>query len=132
MLLRYVNQPQPELQGSSVTLKATQDRIEHMHREADLIWPPQLAQLMKVNTLCFYTTETQWASGLLSNCIFLASCQCSCSLAASHTHARRQAQPGLRDPSSLLDVMHQLRHPMFVHISMVSQQPLLTLYKFPR
>ena len=45
---RYVNQPQPELQGSSVTLKATDDRIQHMHKEADQIWPPELAQLMKV------------------------------------------------------------------------------------
>lgn len=47
---RYVNQPQPELQGSSVTLKATEDRIQHMHMEADQIWPPELAQLMKVCT----------------------------------------------------------------------------------
>ncbi|KAL3146900.1 hypothetical protein ABBQ38_014872 [Trebouxia sp. C0009 RCD-2024] len=45
--LWYVNQPQPELQGSSVTLKATEDRIQHMHMEADQIWPPELAQLMK-------------------------------------------------------------------------------------
>ena len=48
VLCRYVNQPEPELQGSSVTLKATEDRIQHMQREADQIWPPELAQLMKV------------------------------------------------------------------------------------
>jgi hypothetical protein len=45
---RYVNQPEPELKGPSVTIKATEDRIQQMHREADQIWPPELAQLMKV------------------------------------------------------------------------------------
>jgi len=43
-----VNQPEPELKGPSVTIKATEDRIQQMHREADQIWPPELAQLMKV------------------------------------------------------------------------------------
>ena len=57
VLHRYVNQPQPELQGSSVTLKATEERIQHMHREADHIWPPELAQLMKVSTECPHTSK---------------------------------------------------------------------------
>ncbi len=43
-----MNQPEPELKGPSVTIKATEDRIQQMHREADQIWPPELAQLMKV------------------------------------------------------------------------------------
>ena len=62
MLRRYVNQPEPELQGSSVTLKATQDRIRHMHREADQIWPPELAQLMKVHTSLMISLLVCWAS----------------------------------------------------------------------
>ena len=45
---RYVNQPEPELQGSSVTIKATQDKIDTLHQEADQIWVPELARLMKV------------------------------------------------------------------------------------
>ncbi|DBA89990.1 TPA: hypothetical protein ACH3X2_004363 [Trebouxia sp. C0005] len=45
--LWYVNQPEPELKGPSVTIKATEDRIQQMHREAEQIWPPELAQLMK-------------------------------------------------------------------------------------
>ena len=49
LCFRYVNQPEPELQGSSVTLTATDDRIQQMHQEADQIWTPELAQLMKVN-----------------------------------------------------------------------------------
>lgn len=50
-LNRYVNQPEPELEGPSVTIKATQDKIDTLHREADQIWVPELAQLMKVRLL---------------------------------------------------------------------------------
>lgn len=45
-----MNQPEPELKGPSVTIKATEDRIQQMQREADQVWPPELAQLMKVST----------------------------------------------------------------------------------
>jgi len=51
MTCRYVNQPEPELKGPSVTIKATEDRIQQMQREADQIWPPELAELMKVRLL---------------------------------------------------------------------------------
>lgn len=98
-LHRYVNQPQPELHGSSVTLQATQDRIQHMHREADLIWPPQLAELMKVSTLCLYTTSlnTQPASGLLRKFLLLLhAITCTFWLLHTCTHARTHAQAGLR------------------------------------
>ena len=45
----YVKQPHLDVQGSSVTIKATPDKIETLHREADQTWVPELAQLMKVS-----------------------------------------------------------------------------------
>ncbi|CAF1787092.1 unnamed protein product [Brassica oleracea var. botrytis] len=43
----YVNQPEPELKSNSVTLKVSQEMINKMHQEADTIWIPELARLMK-------------------------------------------------------------------------------------
>ncbi|KAG2300597.1 hypothetical protein Bca52824_037069 [Brassica carinata] len=43
----YVNQPEPELKSNSVTLKVSQEMINRMHQEADTIWIPELARLMK-------------------------------------------------------------------------------------
>ena len=48
MFGRYVNQPEPELKGSSVTVKATQDKVEEMHKDAERTFSPALAKLMKV------------------------------------------------------------------------------------
>ena len=45
---RYVNQPEPELQGHSVTVKADQARIDSMCRDAEQTWPPALSKLMQV------------------------------------------------------------------------------------
>lgn len=43
----YVNQPEPQLKGNSVTMKVSQDMIRKMHEEADAVWCPELARLMK-------------------------------------------------------------------------------------
>ncbi|EOA20763.1 hypothetical protein CARUB_v10001092mg [Capsella rubella] len=43
----YVNQPEPDLKGNSVTLKVTQEMISKMHQEAETIWIPELAKLMR-------------------------------------------------------------------------------------
>ncbi|XP_059658077.1 uncharacterized protein LOC132304426 [Cornus florida] len=43
----YVNQPEPELKGNSVTMKVSSDMIEKMHEEAEKVWVPELARVMK-------------------------------------------------------------------------------------
>ncbi|CAA7039741.1 unnamed protein product [Microthlaspi erraticum] len=43
----YVNQPEPELKSNSVTLKVSEEMMKKMHEEADTIWIPELARLMK-------------------------------------------------------------------------------------
>lgn len=43
----YVNQPEPEVKGTSVTTKVTSDMIQKMHEEAEKIWIPELAKVMK-------------------------------------------------------------------------------------
>ncbi|XP_010491855.1 PREDICTED: uncharacterized protein LOC104769356 [Camelina sativa] len=43
----YVNQPEPDLKGNSVTLKLSQEMINKMHQEAETIWIPELARLMR-------------------------------------------------------------------------------------
>ncbi|KAL1202249.1 Zeaxanthin epoxidase [Cardamine amara subsp. amara] len=43
----YVNQPEPDLKGNSVTMKVSQGMINEMHQEAETIWIPDLARLMK-------------------------------------------------------------------------------------
>ena len=52
-----MNQAEPELKGPSVTIQATEDRIQQMHQEADQIWPPELAQLMKVTCTTWQTNH---------------------------------------------------------------------------
>ncbi|ESQ41088.1 hypothetical protein EUTSA_v10013697mg [Eutrema salsugineum] len=44
----YVNQPEPELKNNSVTLKVSQEMLKKMHQEAETVWIPELARLMKV------------------------------------------------------------------------------------
>ncbi|KAK1312465.1 hypothetical protein QJS10_CPA07g00566 [Acorus calamus] len=43
----YINGPEPELQGSSVTMKVNHEMVTKMHDEADKVWVPELARLMK-------------------------------------------------------------------------------------
>ncbi|KAL6345009.1 hypothetical protein AAG906_007740 [Vitis piasezkii] len=45
--LWYVNQPQPEMKGKSVTMKVSSDMIEKMHQEAEMAWAPELVRVMK-------------------------------------------------------------------------------------
>ncbi|KAF5743288.1 hypothetical protein HS088_TW09G01354 [Tripterygium wilfordii] len=43
----YVNQPEPPLKGSSVTMKVSDEMINQMHQEAEKVWVPELVALMK-------------------------------------------------------------------------------------
>ncbi|KAL3500395.1 hypothetical protein ACH5RR_039488 [Cinchona calisaya] len=43
----YINQPEPELKGNSVTMKVSGDMIEKLHEEAENIWVPELARIIK-------------------------------------------------------------------------------------
>ncbi|XP_039166443.1 6-hydroxynicotinate 3-monooxygenase-like [Eucalyptus grandis] len=43
----YINQPEPELKGNSVTMKVSSEMIQEMHREAEKVWLPELARIMK-------------------------------------------------------------------------------------
>ncbi|XP_058724843.1 uncharacterized protein LOC131596255 [Vicia villosa] len=43
----YVNQAEPEVKGTSVTTKVTSDMIQKMHEEAEKVWIPELAKVMK-------------------------------------------------------------------------------------
>ncbi|CAN8236710.1 unnamed protein product [Cochlearia groenlandica] len=43
----YVNQPEPELNSNSVTLKVSEEMMKKMHQEAEAVWIPELATLMR-------------------------------------------------------------------------------------
>ncbi|XP_054788436.1 uncharacterized protein LOC129294247 [Prosopis cineraria] len=43
----YVNQPEPEVQGTSVTMKVSRDMIQKMLQEAEKVWIPELVNVMK-------------------------------------------------------------------------------------
>ncbi|XP_024403064.1 uncharacterized protein [Physcomitrium patens] len=45
--LWYINQPEPQLKGKSVTLKADEKAIKELHEQAQRTWPPELAKLMQ-------------------------------------------------------------------------------------
>ncbi|XP_074579859.1 uncharacterized protein LOC141836299 isoform X1 [Curcuma longa] len=45
--LWYINGPEPEHKESSLTVKVSDSMIEMMHEEADKIWVPELARVMK-------------------------------------------------------------------------------------
>ncbi|XP_042515132.1 6-hydroxynicotinate 3-monooxygenase isoform X3 [Macadamia integrifolia] len=45
--LWYVNQPEPELKGNSVTIKVSSEMIKQLHEEAEKTWVPELARVMK-------------------------------------------------------------------------------------
>ncbi|XP_061356266.1 uncharacterized protein LOC133300708 [Gastrolobium bilobum] len=43
----YVNQPEPEVKGTSVTMKVSSDMIQKMHQEAEKVWIPELVKVIK-------------------------------------------------------------------------------------
>ncbi|KAK7320704.1 hypothetical protein VNO77_30421 [Canavalia gladiata] len=43
----YVNQPEPEVKGTSVTMKVNSDMIQKMHQEAEKVWIPELVNVIK-------------------------------------------------------------------------------------
>ncbi|XP_027332154.1 uncharacterized protein LOC113847330 [Abrus precatorius] len=43
----YVNQPEPEVEGTSVTMKVSSDMIQKMHQEAEKVWIPELVKVIK-------------------------------------------------------------------------------------
>lgn len=43
----YVNQPEPEVKGTSVTMKVNNDMIQKMHQEAEQVWIPELVKVIK-------------------------------------------------------------------------------------
>ncbi|KAK4769047.1 hypothetical protein SAY86_027197 [Trapa natans] len=46
----YINQPEPELMGNSVTMRVSWEMVEKMHREAEKVWRPELVSLIKETT----------------------------------------------------------------------------------
>ncbi|CAJ1972109.1 unnamed protein product [Sphenostylis stenocarpa] len=43
----YVNQPEPEVKGTSVTMKVSSDMIQRMLQEAEKVWSPEFFKVMK-------------------------------------------------------------------------------------
>ncbi|KAL8063494.1 hypothetical protein ABFX02_01G029600 [Erythranthe guttata] len=43
----YVNQPEPQLKGNSVTMKVSLDMIEEMHAAAERVWVPELVKVIR-------------------------------------------------------------------------------------
>nr|XP_043613130.1 LOW QUALITY PROTEIN: 6-hydroxynicotinate 3-monooxygenase [Erigeron canadensis] len=43
----YVNQPEPQLKGTSVTMKVSNDMIKKMQEEAEQVWVPELVRAIK-------------------------------------------------------------------------------------
>ncbi|KAI3512365.1 hypothetical protein L1887_19680 [Cichorium endivia] len=43
----YVNQPEPQLKGKSVTIKVSNNMINKMQNEAEKVWVPELAMIIK-------------------------------------------------------------------------------------
>ncbi|CAI9784814.1 unnamed protein product [Fraxinus pennsylvanica] len=43
----YVNQPEPDLEGNSVTTKVSRDMIEEMYEAAEKVWVPEFVKLMR-------------------------------------------------------------------------------------
>lgn len=45
--LWYINQPEPQLKGKSVTVKADERAMKELHEQAERTWPPELSKLMQ-------------------------------------------------------------------------------------
>ncbi|KAL5975245.1 hypothetical protein ACLOJK_031924 [Asimina triloba] len=43
----YINHPEPELKGNSVTMKVSNDMIKKLQEEAEVVWVPELAKVIK-------------------------------------------------------------------------------------
>ncbi|CAI9772337.1 unnamed protein product [Fraxinus pennsylvanica] len=43
----YVNKPEPELKGNSVTMKVSGDMIKKMHEAAEKVWVPELVKVIR-------------------------------------------------------------------------------------
>ncbi|XP_062097442.1 uncharacterized protein LOC133803417 [Humulus lupulus] len=43
----YINQPEPQLKGKSVTMKVSNDMIQKMHQEAEKTWGPALVKVIQ-------------------------------------------------------------------------------------
>ncbi|XP_009614077.1 uncharacterized protein [Nicotiana tomentosiformis] len=43
----YINQPEPNLKGNSVTMKVNENSIQNMHEEAEKTWAPELVRVIK-------------------------------------------------------------------------------------
>ncbi|KAM1012088.1 hypothetical protein FF1_047222 [Malus domestica] len=43
----YVHQPEPDLKHNSMTMKATSDMIQSMHKEAEKMWLPEFVRVIK-------------------------------------------------------------------------------------
>ncbi|KAF6167260.1 hypothetical protein GIB67_043121 [Kingdonia uniflora] len=43
----YINQPEPELKANSMTMKVSSAMIQKMHEDAEKVWVPALAKVMK-------------------------------------------------------------------------------------
>ncbi|XP_072958826.1 uncharacterized protein [Typha angustifolia] len=43
----YINGPEPEMKGTSVTMRVSDDMVKKMHEEAEKVWVPELARVMK-------------------------------------------------------------------------------------
>ncbi|KAK7293640.1 hypothetical protein RJT34_16512 [Clitoria ternatea] len=43
----YVSQPEPEVKGTSVTMRVSSDMIQKMHKEAEKVWIPELVKVIK-------------------------------------------------------------------------------------
>ncbi|OWM86671.1 hypothetical protein CDL15_Pgr015706 [Punica granatum] len=46
--LWYINQPEPKLKGTSVTMKVREDMIRKMQQEAEKVWPPAFVEIIKL------------------------------------------------------------------------------------
>ncbi|KAL2548342.1 FAD/NAD(P)-binding oxidoreductase family protein [Forsythia ovata] len=43
----YVNQPEQEIKGNSVTMKVSSDMVEKMHEAAEKVWVPELVKVIR-------------------------------------------------------------------------------------
>ncbi|CAL5053576.1 unnamed protein product [Urochloa decumbens] len=69
--LWYINGPEPELTGSSVTMEATDAMVARMREEAERVWCPELARLVRETAAPFVNViydadplpRLSWAGG---------------------------------------------------------------------
>ncbi|KAF3447185.1 hypothetical protein FNV43_RR12365 [Rhamnella rubrinervis] len=43
----YINQPEPQLKGNSLTMKVSDEMIQEMHKDAEMVWVPELVKVIK-------------------------------------------------------------------------------------